>query len=497
MSVIPGITNDNSAHFELSTIGSDSKNITTVKVPRYLEWRVEIPFLVILKIVVSKGIAEIYGTELPVSVDMQFSGCNICLYAPEADGFVVEYSTATKSSSSVTENHEISEYISEESIMNQVTNLHFLLELFRQRAEENNEIHPERPQIGPKVLVIGGADTGKTTLVRTLAAYANKMERCPVMVNLDPKEGVFALPGSLSATPISDAFDVEGTNGWGGTPTSGITYHNPKQPIVKNFGFEKINDNLDLFKYQSTQLALSTMSRTEQDSSIKSSGILIDTPTFSIKDSTLIENIVSDFEVNIMVVIGNERLLNDLKKKFKRKLDSKQLHVLKMPKSGGVVEVDDTFVRNIQQQTIKEYFYGNWRCTLSPYNTVVDMKDVIIYKCVEAGEANSNLAFLPSGSYAPEDLDPSDSTTSNDLVLEKYYTKITEPNASILNNSILAITQVSQNDKQEKKLLNTSVRGYAYVSDVDDTKGKMRILLPVPGTLPRNILILTGIRYIE
>lgn len=41
---------------------------------------------------------------------------------------------------------------------------------------------------GPKVLVVGPSDSGKTSLVKILAAYALKLGRHPLLVNLDPRE---------------------------------------------------------------------------------------------------------------------------------------------------------------------------------------------------------------------------------------------------------------------------------------------------------------------
>lgn len=502
MSVIPGFSTGVSTDSDI-VVDSGSKKFTELHILPQSEWRVEIPFQTVLKLNVVSGIAEIYGTELPNNVEMTFSGAKISIYAPQTEsnaGCTIKYTTGIKksnqngmSNSSNGTDNEITEYVSEEeSSMVQNINLHFVLESIRQQTNE-----------GPRVMVIGNSQSGKTSLLKTLAAYALKMDRSPILVNLNPQEGVYSLPGSLTATPISDMFEVESTNGWGNTTTSGVTFHNPKQPIVKNYGFEKFSENVDLYKYQVSKLGVAVMSRLEEDSEVRRSGVLVDTPALTIKDFTIIENIVSDFEINMIVVIGNERLVIELRKKFKHKVNN-SLNIVKLTKSGGVVEVDEAFVRNLQQQTIREYFYGTLKSPLSPYNTNIDFKDLVIYKTVESLEFNPSLAFLPSGDdFTPEvdDLDMMDegngSKKNNEFSLDKYYLKVDEPDASLLSNTILAITQLPANDKLAKNLMNTSVMGYAYVSDVDDAKKKMRILLPVPGTLPRNILIVTGIRYIE
>lgn len=503
--IIPGFDSHDGSEVNIE---ASSKTFLTTTIPAGSEWRLEVPSQSTLRLSVVSGVAEIYGTELPLNVEFLFNTAKLCVYAPESPGneagCTIQYTTqrsrglnTSMNSNSMNSNSinssnnnggggndgEISEYISEETSMNQYINLHFALEAFRERAASDST-----GGVGPKVLVIGNSQSGKTVLLKTLAAYALKMDRCPIYVNLNPAEGVFSLPGSITATPISDMFEVDATNGWGNTTTSGVTFHNPKQPIVKSFGFEKFQDNLDLYKYQVSKLGVAVMSRLqENDLGVRLSGVLVDTPPLTIKDFSVIESIVSDFEIDLIVVIGNERLVIELKKKFKHKTNN--LNIIKLNKSGGVVEVDDTLIRHVQQQTIREYFYGSLKTPLSPYNTVVDMKDIVIYKPIETLELNSSLAFLPSGDlFTPEideflenansAADAAGASSSgfgggaDDFPLDKYYTKITDPDASVLNNAILAITQLPANEKLSKKLMNTCVMGYAYVSDVDDTKKK-------------------------
>lgn len=494
---IPGFGGDPNNNMDED---SNSNKAISVEIKGQSEWRFEVPFRTILKLKVLNGVGEVFGTELPLGVELLFTGVKYSVYAPLDEGCKVEYyCVPNKVNSTITnEDDEISEYMSEETSMNHYMNLHFALESYRQSTSEHNFTNTSSQKAGPRVLVVGNRHSGKTSLVKILASYACKMDRMPILVNLNPRDGVFSVPGSLTATPISDAFDLESVNGWGGSTTSGSTFHNPKQPLVKNYGFTSHTENLDLYKYQISKLGVAVMSRMEEDITVKNSGLLIDTPPLSIKDFTIIENIVSDFEINVVVVIGNERLLIDLKKKFKHKIASSQLDFVKVPKSGGVIEVDDAFIRKSQEESIKEYFNGTLKNPMSPFKTELDAKDFIIYKCAESLEANANLSFLPSGdSFTPEVSDTSDGDKKEDFSLDSYYLPLKEPSSSNLDNSIVAITQLPQNNKLTRDLMNTCVMGYAHVSKFDDAKSKMKVLLPFPGALPRNILLSTSIGYTE
>lgn len=481
---IPGFTSGE-ATFE------PTRAATKVHIAPACEWRVEVPFHTVLKATVVDGVGEVFGTELPVNFEMEFTGAKFSIYSP--DGCDVQYTTSRREAAE----GEVSEYLSEETALAQQVNLHLALEARRVRAAgaaagavaagaaAGAAADAAADAHGPKVVVVGSEHLGKTALIKTLALYALKMDRSPVLVNLNPREGVFLLPGSLTATPVSDILEVDSTNGWGSTTTLGVALHNPKQPLVKNFGFEAVADNAELYKYQVSKLGVAVMLRLQHDAAVSASGVLVDTPPLLIKDFGVIEGIVLDFEIDVMVVMGNERLAVELRRRLAHK---RLLAIVKVAKSGGVVEVDDAFVRSLQQQTIREYFYGTARSPLLPYNTVVDVKDVVLYRVVEQLEASSSAAFLPLGdSFELE----------GDLAADQFYARVSEPTAAILSNCIVAITQLAALDTLGRSLMNTCVMGYAYVLDVDDARGKMRVLLPVPGTLPRNVLIVTAIRYIE
>ena len=178
------------------------------------------------------------------------------------------------------------------------TNLHFALERIRYQAMVNR-------QEGPRVLILGPENAGKTSLVKLLTALAIRSGRQPVAVNLDPKEGLLSIPGTLSSAAFASIIDVE--EGWGSSPTDGPTQVPVKVPLVYYYGMANPEEKTDLYKPLVQRLALSVMSRLNEDVDAKITGCIIDTPGVISQGKggyDLIQHIVSEFSGTSRYNIG-------------------------------------------------------------------------------------------------------------------------------------------------------------------------------------------------
>lgn len=167
-------------------------------------------------------------------------------------------------------------------------NTHFALEKLREEAKSRGE--------GPRVLLVGPSNSGKTSLVKLLTAYAIRMGRQPMVVNTDSREGILSIPGSLTATPFASIIDVE--QGWGSSPTSGPSAVPVKLPLCYYYGLPSPEDNTKLYKPALTRLALASSSRLADDPEIRQTGMIIDTPGVISQGKgsyDLISHIVSEF----------------------------------------------------------------------------------------------------------------------------------------------------------------------------------------------------------
>lgn len=142
--------------------------------------------------------------------------------------------------------------------------------------------------------------------------------------------------------------------------------------------------------------------------------------------------------VNVVIVLGHERLYSDMIRILKD-----QVTVVKLSKSGGVVERDRQFKTELQRSKIHEYFYGTLKCELSPYSMLVNFDDVTIWR---VGEAIAPSSALPLGM---------DSTATETQVIK------VETHEMCLH-SIMAILNADPSE-HESKLLDTNIAGFIYV----------------------------------
>ena len=87
----------------------------------------------------------------------------------------------------------------------------------------------------------------------------------------------------------------------------------------------------------------------------------------------------------MVVVLGSERLYSDLIRRFNGQNtgSSQAIAVVKVDKSGGCVDRDETYLQQFRQSQIREYFFGDANTTLSPHTQQIDFNQLTVYKIAE------------------------------------------------------------------------------------------------------------------
>ncbi|KAI4709539.1 Cleavage polyadenylation factor subunit clp1 [Alternaria sp. Ai002NY15] len=418
------------------------------------EYRFEVAFSRTLTVKLQSGTAEFFGTELAPSTVYTFQGTKGAIFTWH--GCKLDIGGEVES-----------DYIAEETPMMSCANLHFALENLRDRSIASGSV-----EMGPRILVVGPENSGKTSLVKTLTSYAVKTSRQPMVVNLDPRQGMLSVPGSFSAAVYSSIVDIE--EGWGSSPISGPSPIPVKMPLVYHYGLKDPEEGR-VFKPLVTRMALAVTSRLEEDTLSKQAGFIIDSSGAisqgrnGVYDN--IEHIVSEFSVNVVITLGSERLYSDLSRKFSARTGgdpSETVSVVRLDKSGGCVDRSEEYMKALRHAQIKEYFFGKGDETLAPSSQMADAADLNIFRVVE-GDGNGGV-----DEYGM-------------TVERQIFEKVTPSEA--LQNQLLAITTASPNDPQSV-IRDSSIRGYIYVADVDEAKKKVKLLSPLPGQTPGNAMIL-------
>lgn len=395
--------------------------------------------------------------------------------------------------------------------MSEYINVHFALEGLRDQARASG-------RSGPRVLILGPEDAGKSSLAKILTGYAQRSSRAPVLANLDIKEGVMSIPGTLTATVFKTLMDVE--EGWGAAPMSGPNGAIPvKLPLVYFFGSSNPQEKDGaVYKSQVSRLALAVAGRLAQDQDARESGLIIDTPgsLTSTKTGTIgseiIQTLVSEFAVSAIICLGSERLYSDMVKRFDGQATSSRttvnspetIAVIKLNKSGGCVDRDEAYMQALRAAQIRSYFYGNPRLSngisLQPRQQQVDFSTLTVWRRISStpdptngmagmGHDDDDESFLPGG-LDDESSSYHASGSKVALPASQIYERMTGPVAA-MRQSVLAVLNCEPEADQEV-IRDASVMGFLYVTDTDEGRGRISLLSPVAGRVPNRAIVWAG-----
>ncbi len=357
-------------------------------------------------------------------------------------------------------------YTSEETQMTTVVKLHSNFELLRAQAAQQSGCD------GPRIAVVGPANCGKSTLAQTLAAYALREGRQPLLVDLDLAKNSLGVPGSIGATTLKGVEDLFTETG-----DLGIT---ARRPLLFFPGVESCAENSTRVKAQVEQLSESIFAHTAAFPQVGASGMIIDTfmwSSTSSVQSTLVAALKS-LKVNVILVVGHDRLLSAMKEAFKSEMGpTGSVHaVVKIARSGGVPETDSTAVRRKASQAARWYFEGP-RWGLSPESLTLKLgQDIDIFLTKQATIADESLR--PIGMVASKDEDKIPKMKALDKNLE---------------HCLLAVSSA----KEEKDVLTSSVAGFVHVVQVDLPNESIVVLAPCSASLASKYLVHGKVKYYE
>jgi polyribonucleotide 5'-hydroxyl-kinase len=392
-----------------------------------------------ITIALIKGTAEIFGCEMALHRKYNVDGANLAVYTWH--GAIIDVSGPCHA------------YVAGETPMVTYLNCHAVF-------EERRVIARTTQAQGPRVLLAGPTDSGKSTLCKLWINYAVRRGHQPVFVDLDIGQGSITIPGMIAAAPIDRPVDVE----------DGFTN---VVPLAYFYGHATPSENPKLFKAAVSNLAFQANRRLTQMRLAAESGMIINTCGWidGLGYDLLLYQI-KEFQADLIMVIDNDRLYNDLAAEMRTQ---PHIKVVKLPKSGGVVTRPQGYRRKSRTNKIREYFYGPSGNDLAPHATVVDFKDVFIFRV-------GGLAAAPASALPIGQLSSVDPTQLSEVV----------PTLDI-KHSIIAVSYGTS----PEALLTSNIAGFLLVQEVFMDKQKIQFLAPCPGSLPGKYLLLSSIKWLE
>jgi len=461
------------------------------------------------------GSAELFGAELAVDKAYPLTGTKVAVFTWH--GCTLE----------ITGKLEIV-YVSKETNANlSYVNTHAQLEALRDEAmyeatvreEQNSETVTE----GPRVLLTGPADSGKSSLARVLTAYAVKLGRSPIFVDLDVSQNALSVPGTISASPMTpDCISVQSYASSGGTLL-------PQTPLDFWYGSTELSTNPDLYKSQLVQLGQNIDSRLKIDPDANASGIIVNTSGWiDGLGYDLLLRAIDALRINIVLVLGHDRLYSMLTTHYLPSSNADnpahappKLKIIKLPRSGGAVSRNAEFRRATRNQSIKKYFHGeiiksNSNNASNP--TTVPLSTPLSPLLDNSITTNSSSSVTYVNQYTPSLLElPFDrlrlmklsSVSLSASMLPVSSKQATDPVqltpvefSQKLKHAILAVchpTAVFEYEKSGKAsdLYLAGVAGFVVVERVNMDREIVSFLAPASGEIPSNILLTGDITWME
>ncbi|KAI5069276.1 hypothetical protein GOP47_0015577 [Adiantum capillus-veneris] len=384
------------------------------------ELRIEVPWDSELRLQLVSGAAEIFGYDLPPARWLVF---------PPAHKFAVfSWTGATIEVDGSTD----SIYTENETPMQSYLDVHHLLENKRDQAAKGAS------SFGPRVIVVGPTDSGKSSLSKMLLGWTSKQGRKPLFVDLDLGQNALTIPGTISAIFVDEPVD----------PVNGFPL---EAPLVYFYGHTSPKGNPDLYKSLMTELAHSSVSQLKRHPEKQSAGMIINTMGW-VNDLgyKLLLDAIDSFNADVILVLGQKELHKNLLSEFEGRLS---MDIIYICKSEGVVTRDQKLRQWTRNSKMKEYFYGV-SSTLLPQQNSIRFSDIHIFQ------------FGSCVGVDPMHLSPV--KISQDLVY-----------------SVLAVSYA----KEPRQLLSSILAGFIYIIEVDFTSKRLWYVAPCPGRLPNNLLL--------
>jgi len=425
-----------------------------------------------LTLLLKQGMAEIFGAELSVDRPYKFmAGTKLACFTYQGATIqlIIDHSNSKQSSGGSSSSF----YTASETPMNQYMEVHMGLEDQRNKSvsavnvasasvERNAAQQSLRDVVrGPRVMIVGPTDSGKSSLSKILLNYASRMGHKLMFVDLDVGQGQIAIPGVMAIAEVTEPVDIL------------EEFNTSSAPIAFYYGHTTPSNNVKHYRMIVEHMAQVIKMKSAVRPEFASGGFIVNTCGWVEKlGYDLLKHAARSLQIDHILVMGDDKLSSSFKRDFES--SSSPVNVTTLRKSGGVVIRSKDFRSKTRMRRTKEYFYGI-RGTLSPHSVIVKFDDVVF--CRIGSTTKAPASALPIGQKSS--VDPCE-------------VRIVEPSLQLKHN----IVGVSFATKESDVLLK-NLYGLVYVSNVDIDKREITLLSPSPGSLPSKYLVVGSLEWLD
>lgn len=459
------------------------------------------------------GSAEVFGIEMAPNKEYIFKDANVAVFT--------WYGCSLESSGD-----DSGLYVADSTPMVAYVNTHVQLEARRDVALANKDY-------GPRVMLVGPTDHGKSSTSQILAAYAVRLDRAPIFVDLDVGQGMYGVPGCMCAVPLDrSSLNVE----------EGLC---SATPLVFFHGYNSPKENVELYKALATNLANKVNERLKRDIDAKSSGIIVNTCGWIDQGEgfDLLLHCIKAFAIDVVLVMNHDKLYSNLRTSLHQMQSQQQQQqqnggkgggknnnrggsgtsgsnssntgvvVVKLPRSGGVVTRGSTTRKRLRKVRTKEYFYGRLHSptatSLSPIRK--EAVQISSFTFLRAGGIRLSEGMRVVGDSSHQDswklakisltpdlaysvvavLHPLESSSEHAVDGTAGASDRSGGSGSSGSGQIATAGDVTQ------ELMTCNVAGFVSIVQVDTENDSMTLLCPCPGSLPSNVLLVGAIKWME
>ncbi|CAD5230204.1 unnamed protein product [Bursaphelenchus xylophilus] len=319
-------------------------------------------------------------------------------------------------------------------------------------------------QLGPKVMVAGPKDVGKSTLCKLLGNYAVRSGSQVLYVDLDPGQNI-VFPGCVSCINVEKLSH----------PLYGF---DTDRPYVMNYGSLNPLANQKLYDIMVEHLAEVVQKKMRMVERFKKGGVIIDTTAFS--KGNYYKSIVKAaevFNVDLLIVLDHERLFADLQ----RDLKNKSIKIIHLPKSGGVETRTAAQETEYRRNIIQKYFYGTKAQPFYPrsFEFIYDKpREELELKLARIGVDALPASCLPYG-MAPDE--------HQTMVEAVNYTP------SLAHR----IVSLNEDMPLSSAIIKKSARGFALIQEVDTENKVVQVLLAEEPPIKFSLGILSEVEFLD